>query len=171
MNWLFDLQCMDHFFGFDNITKYYITLEMYALMPLILLILNFIYWFLQMVCGSICNPDDGGFRFVCRRLTNRVAVTFGILMFMIYPQVVHFLMQATMCFDSLETAEGKDVIVPRLRMNPEVICSDSQYTLHLYGLIMPGLLLYVIVIPVLAIRRMNDKAEYIYWSGQKSQFE
>ena len=115
---------MDHFFGFDTVTKFYITLEMYALMPLILLILNFIYWFFNMCCGSICY-SEGGFRFVCRRLTNRVAVTYGIIMFMIYPQVVHFLMQATMCFDSLNTTEGEDVIVPRLRMSPEVICSDS----------------------------------------------
>ena len=53
-------------------------------------------------------------------------------------------------------------------MNPEVICNDSQYTLHLYGLIMPGLFLYVFVIPILAIRSLNEKAEYVYWSGQKS---
>ena len=36
---------------------------------------------------------------------------------------------------------------------------------------MPGLFMYVIVIPILAIRKMNDNAEWIYWSGQKSQFE
>ena len=40
--------------------------------------------------------------------------------------------------------------------------------MHLYGLIMPGLFLYVIVIPIYAIRGLNAKAEYVYWSGQKN---
>lgn len=63
------------------------------------------------------------------------------------------------------------MFVYRLRMSPDVLCSDSRYIVHLAAVILPGILLYVVVIPFLAIRRMNRHAKTIYLSGQLQQSE
>ena len=50
-------------------------------------------------------------------------------------------------------------------MFPDIICYDSQYNLNLALLIVPGILLYVFLIPILAICEMSKKAKDIYIAG------
>lgn len=75
------------------------------------------------------------------------------------------MLQSTACFSSLSEEDGDEIIL-RLRMEPEVICSDSKYLAHL-GLIVPCIIIYNFIIPILAIRKMNHYARDIYLSTHK----
>ena len=54
-------------------------------------------------------------------------------------------------------------------MAPDILCSETEYIVHLVTIIIPGILLFVFVIPILAIRKMNRAAKLIYISGQQYQ--
>ena len=131
------------------------TLYAYIAIPFILVAINYIFWAIYMLIAQCKNPDIGGLRFITQILHNRVAITFGISMFLIYPQITSFLLQSTNCFRSLrdapEDVEIEDEIIYRLRMSPDIICSDSKYWVHLLALIIPSLLFLNLVVPVWTI--------------------
>ena len=101
INWYVDFHCMGQEFAMNQVSLFYMTLKAYALLPLILLGINFLLWAIYMQIVSLCYPDIGGARLLCKRLTNRVALTFGICMFPIYTQICGLLLQSTSCFKSL----------------------------------------------------------------------
>ena len=73
INWFTDFNCLGEYLGLDQVSLFYLTLEAYALLPLILLAINFMIWAVYMQAVSIYYPDIGGARFLCKRLNNRVA--------------------------------------------------------------------------------------------------
>ncbi len=85
MNWLIDFQCLEHNLGLDSISMFYATLYFYMLSPLMLLVINFLFWFIYAQVKACLNPDVGGHRFECSRLLNRVAMTVGICLFLVWP--------------------------------------------------------------------------------------
>ena len=56
-------------------------------------------------------------------------------------------------------------------MSPDILCSDSEYILHLVTLVIPGIILYIIVVPIIAVRKMNNMAKVMYISGYQLQSE
>lgn len=167
MNWLVDFQCLEHHLGFDSITMFYATLYVYMLAPLIILVINFIVWFFYAQIKSCIEPEVGGHRFQCKRTINRVAMTGGISLFLVWPQITGFLLQATSCFDSLSKEGDVDEQVSRLRMVPDVICYDSTYNFSLL-LIIVCLVMYNIVLPLLVVRSMNKYSLQMYVTSQLS---
>lgn len=61
------------------------TLYAYVAIPFVLLALNYIFWAIYMLIAQCKNPDIGGFKFITSILNNRVAISFGISMYLIYP--------------------------------------------------------------------------------------
>lgn len=78
--------------------------------PFLLLFLNFAIWALYGYIAQKCYPRVSGNRFIIRRVFNRVALSFGISMWLIYPTITGFFLQCINCFGSLEDGEG-DIIV------------------------------------------------------------
>lgn len=91
INWIVDFNCMHDHLKMDNVSLFYSTLYAYAFLPLILLGLNFLFMAIYMFIVECCYPDINGARVVCKRLINRVAITFGICMFPIYSHICGFL--------------------------------------------------------------------------------
>ena len=168
LNWIIDFQCTDHIFKMNAEAKFYLTLQIYTIMPFILLIANVIFWTLPMFYTAICNKQVGGNRSNCKQLINRVALSLGICLFLIYPSITGFLLQSTRCFQSIRGGTEVDEVVQRLRVAPDIICSDSKFILHLFVFVLPGLLLYNVVIPILAICYMRKYAKAMFVSGTKS---
>jgi len=155
----------------DAAGRFYATLQIYSLMPFILLFGNFLVWGVYMWLSAACNPSIGGNRFLFKRLVNRASISIGICIWLIYPSITGFLLQSTNCFGSLSTEGPEDEIVYRLRIAPDVVCSDSKYVMHLLVFVIPGLILYNFVIPFLAIRKMNKYGRAMYVSGYKPESE
>jgi len=94
-------------------------------------------------------------------------MTGGISLFLVWPQITGFLLQATSCFDSLSKEGEIDVMVSRLRMVPDVICYDSTYNFSLL-LIIVCLVMYNIVLPLLVARSMAKYSKQMYVTSQLS---
>lgn len=54
--WLIDFQCAEHITGFTPIEAFYFTLWLYILLPVLLIIVNFTYWFVHMQIVS-CRSE------------------------------------------------------------------------------------------------------------------
>ena len=112
-----------------------------------------------------CRSDSTGNRYICKRLINRAALSTGISLFLIWPQVTGFLLQSTSCFESISTEEGTtDEPVQRLKIVPDVICYDDKYNISMVGVAV-ALLFYIFVIPALAWRAMHKQATQMYISA------
>ena len=89
--WLADFQCAEHITGFTQAEAFYATLWLYILMPVILALCNFLIWSIYMQVMA-CRQDDTGNRYICKRLINRAALSTGISLYLIWPQVTGFLL-------------------------------------------------------------------------------
>lgn len=83
----------------------------------------------------------------------------AICMYLLYPEVILNLLQATSCFKSLksEKIEGKtradghlDTQISRMTLLPEQYC-DADYWEKYGSIIIPSLLVYLVAIPLMAI--------------------
>lgn len=70
------------------------------------------------------------------------------------------------CFPSLSTEGPTDVEVSRLRVNPDIDCHSDEYRVYFWSLCVPGILLYVIIVPLVALFYLCKWANYVYLSSE-----
>ena len=131
------------------------------------LILTFIMFLIFTKIAKMC-ADSKNKKLNWQRLKNRTSILTGLVLFMIYPQIVELLLQSVNCFPSLEEEGPNDVPIYRVRTNPEIICTDEKYILYYYAMFVPGILIYVFIIPVVALYQMAKHSSVIYHSSQSS---
>lgn len=76
-------------------------------------------------------------------------------------------MQSVNCFPSLEETGPSDTPVMRLKLYPDIKCDDPKYVNYLWFCFIPGLIIYVFVIPILAAYKMMKNSSIIFFSGEK----
>ena len=132
------------------------------------LLLTFIMFLVFTKIAKLCADSNKNKKINWQRLKNRTAIVTGLVLFMIYPQIVELLLQSINCFPSLEESGPYDTVVYRVRVNPEIICTDEKYRLYLKTMFIPGILIYVFIIPIVAMVYMAKNSSVIYHSSQSS---
>ena len=97
-------------------------------------------------------------------------------MYLVYPEVLMNLLQATGCFKSLKSEpppslvykgledELMDTKTYRMNMLPDEYCEEEYWSK--YGVIViPGLFIYMVLIPILLIISTSKKSHIIYMAG------
>ena len=137
---------------------------MVGLGPAVLL-LTFIMFLVFTKIAKMCADTNKNKNINWQRLKNRTAIVTGLVLFMVYPQIVELLLQSVNCFPSLEETGPYDTPIMRVRVNPEIICTDETYTLYYYAMFVPGILIYVFILPVVALYYMAKNSSVIYHSS------
>ena len=141
-----------------------------VLAPLLTLILFSVVWTIGTFIAKRCKPrdedDEDMATISVKRLINRISIITGMCLFLIYPSICEILLQSLNCFPSLTEDGPGDTIVTRLRIYPNIMCTDDEYLNYRTFVFIPFLILYVIVIPVSALWYMQRVSQDIYLSSE-----
>ena len=108
--------CMDK--DIDPVASfYYQVTAMICLGPGVLL-LTFIMFLVFTKIAKMCADGNKNKNINWQRLKNRTAIVTGLVLFMIYPQIVELLLQSVNCFPSLMEEGPYDTPIYRVRINP-----------------------------------------------------
>ena len=129
------------------------------------LLLTFTMFLVFTKIAKMCADGNKNKKINWQRLKNRTAIVTGLTLFVVYPQIVELLLQSVNCFPSLEEAGPYDTPIMRVRVNPEIICTDEKYTLYYYAMFLPGILIYVFILPMAALYYMAKNSATIYQSS------
>ena len=139
----------------SNVDKFYREITVWVTLPLGILLGTFIIGVIATRIGMFMQIDrDRNVGMNYRQLLNRVSIFYGIVMYIVYPSIIANLFSAIDCFDSLKEDVLEDQIISRLTAYPEIDCSDPKYISYLFGMFIPGILIYVVLIPVAALYYM-----------------
>ena len=155
---------------FQKTKGFYNQVLLMVLTPLLILILFTIVWtigtYITKKCKQRDDDEDEISRMSIKRLMNRISIITGMCLFLIYPSICEVLLQSLNCFPSLKEEGPGDTIVTRLRIYPNIMCTDDEYLNYRMFVFIPFLILYVIVIPVGALFNMYRVSRDIYLSSE-----
>ena len=121
---------IDYLTGPDPDSRFnYIRLYFFYLLPLIVVILSFIFWFTKGCCK---NPKE---------LLDKTVSSIAIIWFLFYPTIVQYLAASINCTD----IEG----ISRLYDDLEEICFQGRHLQVVYSVSAPGLILWAFGVPLL----------------------
>ena len=78
--------------------------------------------------------------------------TTGIVLYVAYPSLIMNLIQATQCLDDINV----------LRFNPDISCDSDDYKLTYVAVILPGIVLWLGILPILALIMMIKNFNQIH---------
>ena len=140
--------CMDK--DIDPVESFYQQVTVMVCLGPGIIIIIFVLMLFATKIAKMC-ADSKNKKLNWHRLTNRTAILSGLILFMIYPQIVELLLQSINCFPSILEEGPYDTIVYRVRINPEIICTDEKYVLYYWAMFIPGILIYVLIVPIVAV--------------------
>ena len=169
--WMTDLQCTSLTSDDRSANLQQSLIVSVAIMPFLTVILSLLTAIQQcfsLICRKQCTTVDK------QRFKNSLYSAIGIGMYLVYPEVLMNLLQATGCFKSLKSElppgmtdlkEGLlDTKTYRMSMLPDEYCEEEYWSK--YGMIvLPGLFIYMVLIPILLIISASKKSHIIYKAG------
>jgi hypothetical protein len=134
---------IDYITGPDpNIRFNYIRLVVFFTLPVIVIILSYLFWLLK-GCISRMNAQER---------VDKTISTIAIIWYIFYPSIVSYLAQSINC----TSIEG----TPRLYNDLEEVCYQGRHMSIIYGVSIPGLILWAFGMPFLGayLLRRNLRA-------------
>lgn len=164
--WLVDLSCVDT--GWSREDQFYNETLIVIALPVAIFFTNVVIWSIDGLITRLCSVPEAGeeIGFNRQRIFNKILITFSMWTYLPYPMIVTYLLQSVNCYGSLKTDGPFDEPVQRLRVFPNIECSDERYVQYFYFCFIPGILLYVFVLPGYVINQMIKNRAVIYNSSR-----
>ena len=139
--------------------------------PPSLLLFNTLFWITGTKIVKVCGGKAKKTPMNLNRLFNRIAILSGLVLYIIYPNIIELLLHSVNCFPSLKEfpngdTTSTDVNIERLRIYPNIECDDPRYTMHKWALFVPALIFYMLVVPLGALYHMCRSSRTIYLSSE-----
>eukprot|EP00347_Sterkiella_histriomuscorum_P022241 403331176 len=131
----------------DSDTLYLQKLIFFALMPLILAIFSVAFW---VILGLIKRNVT--------QIRDKLISTMVILLFLVHPTIAKILFQAFNCIE----VDG----INRLKSNIDMVCYKDQHMIYLFVVVIPGIIIWVIGIPLASLVMLLRNREKIMRVGK-----
>ena len=136
----------------DPANSYYYKLILYALMPLIIFFVSFLFWI------GYCFYKDS-----LEYLKDRFPLTMIVVFFLIYPTIVKFIFFYFSCGDI-------DTIGSFLEANTTINCLDTRYRQYAFIVAIPSILVWAVGLPTMVLIIMIKRKRFLYRSSNKIIF-
>lgn len=164
--WMIDLSCVD--LPWSREEQFYNETLLVIVLPFIIFLINVFIWAVDSIITKFCAVPEDGEEVVFSRQTlyNKIFITFSMWIYLPYPMIVTYLLQSVNCYGSLREEGPFDEPVQRLRVYPDIECTDEKYVQYFYFCFIPGILLYVFILPGYVINQMIKHRTVIYNSSR-----
>ena len=166
--WLTDLQCLKYGATVPEDDVGQVAVRQDKQLQLIIIPVVIIPMAIFMLIGSGCSRvcTKNWTKVDSTRSINRIYSMIAIVTYFLLPDVVMNLLSTTSCFDSIasEIVEGrspnepKDYPVQRMAIIPDEYCDGDFYMEMMMFYVIPGLLIYGVLLPFLILWRASKKS-------------
>ena len=148
----FDCLLMDLVFGQNpSFRLNYVKIIMYALLPIIILGVSALYWWLHGLCTRM-KPTD---------VVDRINATTIIVTFLFYPTIVKVIAQSMNCY----TIDDK----PRLFEDLEEVCYTGTHFWIMVLVSIPAIMVWAVGIPIYALLKLKINLQQLATLKEKTE--